>query len=817
MSHTLPDLGPAFADRYRLERFIARGGMADVYLGHDIRHDRSVALKLLRREYAETVLAERFLREVRYVARLVHPNILQVLDSGEDGGVLWYAMPFVDDETLEVRMQRGDLPQRDALLIAAEIAEALAYAHAHGVVHRDIKPGNILLSGGHGVLADFGIARSLAREAEPRISQSGFLIGTPAYMSPEQAAGEDAIDGRSDIYSLGCVLFELMAGRPPYGGKSPKEILGEHLTHVTPDIREVVDGVPEGVCDLLQRALAKAPAERFPDADSFARALREVAEELPHATPGWTRISRRRRRRRVTLTLVGVAVLIGIGALVLTRQGPPSRARERLAVLYLRDLSVDGRWQNQADLLTEDLIDRLSRVPSLGVLAAGSVRPLRGRIVSYDSLRQRGVGTIVDGTIGLTGDSLRITLRLVDARTGDQVTSVEVSSSPDSTFRLRDELADAAAVGLRQRLGRELRTQQLQAGTRNPRAWRLLEEAEELRRRHWVAVGPAAIEAVGAMWRADSLFAAASAADPRWPAPLVAQGLTSQWLARSKLPDGAAAAILLRRGLGVVERALALRPENAEALALRGALRYDLCCLATHPPSDSLRSLAEADLSAATRLDPDLARAWLSLSLLYQRTGRPTEAANAARAAYERDLYLEDPAFALSRLFFALLESGSYPEADQRCREGQTRFFGDVRFLECRLIVWGSVGRTVAVADSTRAELTRVEGSPQVLDYPGAVELRRAWLGMVLARAGRREEAGRILAELVRGGGSLTARPTLALPEAYLRLLLGERDSAIARLTRTVAEDRADAGGIARNPWFLPLHGDPRFDRLVGS
>ncbi len=791
--------------------------MADVYLAQDLRHARPVALKLLRREHAPTLLAERFLREIRYIAQLVHPHILPVLDSGEDGGVFWYAMPFVDDETLEVRMQRGEIPLHEALTITAEVADALAYAHAHDVVHRDIKPGNILLSGGHGVLADFGIARSIKMSSELRISQEGFLVGTPAYMSPEQAAGEERLDGRSDIYSLGCVLFELVAGRPPFGGRSPQQILAGHSSAPTPEVRDLVDSVPDGVNDLLIRALAKAPRDRFPDAAAFALALREVAEELPHATPGWTRTSRHRRRLRLTLTLLLAVVGVIVAALVWRPSPRAGMPRERLAVLYLRDLSADRRWQNQADLLTEDLIDRLSGVPSLGVLAAGSVRPLRGRTVSYDSLRQRGVGTVVDGTIGPAGDSLRVVLRLVDARTGDQVSSVSFTSLPGQTFRLRDALVDAATAALRQRLGRELRTQQLQAGTRDPRAWRLLEEAEQLRRRHWVAVGPAAIEAVGAMWRADSLFAAASAADPRWPAPLVAQGLTSQWLARSKLPDGAAAAILLRRGLGVVERARALRPENAEALALRGALRYDLCCLATHPPSDSLRSLAEADLSAATRLDPDLARAWLSLSLLYQQTGRPTEAANAARAAYERDLYLEDPAFALSRLFFALLESGSYPEAGQRCREGQTRFPGDLRFLECQLIVWGAVGQTVAVAESAQAELTRVERSPLVLEYPGAAGLRRGWLGMVLARAGRREEARRILDGMVRGSDTPSARATLALPEAYLRLLLGDRDSALARLARAVAEDHADPGLIAQSPWFLSLRGDPGFDRVVGA
>ena len=260
-------LEAALADRYAFERELGRGGMAKVWLAHDLRHDRPVAFKLMRPELADTLGPERFLREIRLCARLQHPHILAVLDSGtvEQGSagadLLWFTMPYVEGETLRGRIAReGQLPMADALRIAREVADGLSYAHQHGVIHRDIKPENILLSSDHALIADFGIARALAPDEarEDRLTETGMSLGTPHYMSPEQSAGERTLDARSDIYSLGCVLYEMLAGEPPFTGPNQQAILAKRLTGPAPRIGALRE-IPPSVDSAVARALARSP------------------------------------------------------------------------------------------------------------------------------------------------------------------------------------------------------------------------------------------------------------------------------------------------------------------------------------------------------------------------------------------------------------------------------------------------------------------------------------------------------------------------------------------------------------------------------
>src|ERR1700741_3145900 len=265
-------LRDALADRYALERELGRGGMAVVYLAHDLRHDRPVALKVLLPELAASLGPERFQREIHLAARLQHPHILTMLDSGEAAGRLWFTMPFVEGESLRDRLRRErQLPVDDALRIAVEAARALDYAHKHGVIHRDIKPENILLtSDGSTLVADFGIARALG--GDDGLTQTGFAVGTPAYMSPEQAAGDRALDARTDIYSLACVLYEMLAGEPPYTGPNPQALLARRPSEPGPPLRTTRD-VPPAIEQTVIRALAKAPVDRFSTAGELAQAL----------------------------------------------------------------------------------------------------------------------------------------------------------------------------------------------------------------------------------------------------------------------------------------------------------------------------------------------------------------------------------------------------------------------------------------------------------------------------------------------------------------------------------------------------------------
>src|SRR5918995_828900 len=261
----------ALQERYRIERrpdgslaLLGRGGTATVYLAHDLRHDRPVALKVVHSELAATVGTERFLREIRFVARLSHPHILPLFDSGEADGLLYYVMPYMPGESLRQRLNReGRLPVSSALRIACQVGLALDYAHRHGVVHRDIKPENILLDGDQAVVADFGIATAREAASEERLTEVGLAVGTPAYMSPEQAGGAPQVDGRSDIYSLGCMLYEMLGGAPPFTGPTPQAVMAQQVLATLSPIRDRRQDVPDSVERALATALAKEPTDRF--------------------------------------------------------------------------------------------------------------------------------------------------------------------------------------------------------------------------------------------------------------------------------------------------------------------------------------------------------------------------------------------------------------------------------------------------------------------------------------------------------------------------------------------------------------------------
>ncbi len=422
----------ALADRYAFERELGRGGMATVYLARDLRHDRPVALKVLHPELAASLGPERFQREIRLAARLQHPHILTVLDSGEAAGRLWFTMPYVEGESLRDRLRRErQLPVEDALRIARETADALDYAHRHDVIHRDIKPENILLAEGHTLVADFGIARALGAASDDRLTETGLAIGTPAYMSPEQAMGDRGVDARSDVYSLAAVLYEMLSGEQPYTGATTQAVLAKRFTEPPPSVRVARPSVPEAIDLAIRKALASTAADRFSSISQFAQTLQislttGTREPATAATPAAATPPRSRRSVPVGATALVLGILIGLGVLFAWRRsngGTTDGGRKVLAVLPFENLG-DSSDAYFADGVADEVRTKLARVEGLEVIARGSSIEYRGTSKRPAEIaRELGADYLLTGTVRwekATGSAsrVRVTPELVDARPG---------------------------------------------------------------------------------------------------------------------------------------------------------------------------------------------------------------------------------------------------------------------------------------------------------------------------------------------------------------------------------------------------------------
>jgi eukaryotic-like serine/threonine-protein kinase len=868
----LARLQVALADRYSIERELGHGGMATVYLAQDLKHHRPVAIKVLKPELAGALGPDRFLREIDTAARLNHPHILPLHDSGEAEGFLYYVMPYVEGESLRERLQReGQLPLEEALRIAREVASALSHAHSHDVVHRDIKPENILVSGGEAVVADFGIARAITAAARDNLTGTGMAVGTPGYMSPEQAAGNERLDGRSDIYSLGCVLYEMLVGEPPYTGPSAQAVIAKRFSEPIPHIRSVRENVPDAIDQAVTKALAKTPADRYASAAEFAEELRLLSEVRTGASSTAQLAIPRFLRQQPLFAVLVVGFLLGVGVLFAwrrTRSSGDGAAPTRLAVLPFENLGAPAD-EYFADGITDEVRGKLAMLPGLAVIARTSSAQYKKSPKSAAQIAQElGVGYLLTGTVRWeTGSGttrrVRVSPELVKingrAPTTKWVQSFDASLSDvfqvqtDVAARVAQALDVALSVGLEQRLA-ERPTQSLAAYDAFLRGEAASAPSDPISLRHALTYYEQAVAL-------DSTFLQA------WAQLAWAQALL--YFLGTPTPAGAEAA---RRA---AQRTFAIAPNRPEGRIALG--RYYAAVIGDMP-----RALAEA--STALELAPTSVRALALVASVETSLARW----EAARAHLEQAVRLDPRDIGTTTLLVrALLLTRHYPEARQACSRGLALAPTRLALLQYRAIsavgqgdlagaragvraapkevdtalvaymatyndlmwvlddanqalllrlrprafdgdrgTWGIVlAQTYALrgdVDRTRvyAESARVAFEEQLRATPSN-EVLHASLGLALAYLGRKAEAIR------EGERSVTIMPITrdAFAGAYVQhqlariyLLAGEKEKALDRLEPLLRMPYyLSRAWLPIDPNFAPLRGSPRFERLVAG
>jgi serine/threonine protein kinase/Tfp pilus assembly protein PilF len=617
---TLPDLGnrlrSALADHYAIEQEVGRGGMATVYLAQDLKHDRKVALKVLHPELAASLGADRFLREIQIAARLQHPHILPLYDSGQADGLLYYVMPFVAGESLRDRLKRDkQLHVDEAVAITRDIAAALDYAHRQNVVHRDIKPENVMLHEGEATVTDFGIAKAVSAAGSGNLTQTGTAMGTPAYMSPEQASGESEPDGRSDVYSLGCVLYEMLAGSAAFTGPTAQAIIMKRFLEPLPSVRAAAPAVPEHVDQAVTRALAKDPGDRFATAAQLAQALVIHTGTTP---PGTT---------------------------------PPNLATvpsapKSIAVLPFINLSNDPENEYFTDGIAEEIINALTKIQALRVASRTSAFAFKGKSEDISEIGKKlKVATVLEGSARKMGSKLRVMAQLVNVVDGYQLWSERYDRQLEDVFAIQDEIAENIVKALRVVLTEDEKRAIEKVPTENVQAYdcylRGRQYFHQYRKRtidHARRMFERAIEldpnfAMAHAGAADccSMIYNAWDANPAF----LAKAETASRRAIALDPELAEGHAALGQALTFAKRHQEAEPEFEAAIRLNPKLFEAHYCYARSRLQRGKRAEAVPSFEEAARLRPDDYQTFVFMALAFDGLGQTDRAETAHRRALQ--------------------------------------------------------------------------------------------------------------------------------------------------------------------------------------
>jgi serine/threonine-protein kinase len=446
-------LNAALSGSYRIEREVGVGGMATVYLAHDLKHDRQVALKVLKPELSAAMGTDRFPREIHIIAKLQHPHILPLYDSGAVDGLLYYVMPFVEGESLRARLGRvGRLSIAEAVRMLHDIADALAYAHARGIVHRDIKPDNVMLSGRHASVTDFGVAKAVSASAGDKLTTVGIAVGTPHYMAPEQAMAEANIDHRADLYALGALGYEMLTGHPPFEASSAQAVLSAHVLEQPKDVRERRAEVPPVLAAALLKCLAKQPADRWQSAEELMAQLEQVATTpsggvTPTMTRPYQAAKGRPGRGKLVAGLVAAAVVVAgaVGAVLL--RGGGGGGIERIAVLPIEDIS--GQDAVFVDAMQDAMTNALSRLGTVGVASRSAMMAYKAAPKpTREIARDLDLDAVLEATVFRSGEVMRINLQFSDPATTRSLWSETYERNVKDVLAAQNEIVTLTAAAI---------------------------------------------------------------------------------------------------------------------------------------------------------------------------------------------------------------------------------------------------------------------------------------------------------------------------------------------------------------------------------